>query len=314
MHDRRPWDNDEGNGKMATKHTPRLKRAVVTGAVLSAIVGGAAAVHAVAFDPYDEPDGGTPHLKHEQVFSSGSTLRIANPNGYIVVRSWDRDYLVVKAVKHLESGASPLRRLIGTDPDASRMFDEIRLSVRATDSGVSVQTHLPAELPEHTVRVQYDVMVPRHTNLDLETDNGHITVMDVNGDVRACSGNGKVSLSNVYGAAQVRTSNGNVQCRRVSGKITGRAENGSIDLVHNNRVPLTQIDCATQNGTINLELRDVPEFLLDARTDNGRVSTNFVDTPKILRIRPGHVQGQSGTGGPSIRLVTASGGIRIANG
>jgi Toastrack DUF4097 len=303
---------------MATKHTLKLKRAAVASAVLSAIVGGAAAVHAVAFDPYDEPDGSTPRLKHEQAFSSGSTLRISNPNGYIVVRSWDRDYLVVKAVKHLESGASPLSWLTGTDPDAKRrgtdLFDDIRLNVRATDTGVSVQTHLPAELPEHAVRVQYDVMVPRHTNLDLETDNGHITVMDVNGDVRTCSGNGKVSLSNVYGAARVRTSNGNVQCRRVSGKITVRAENGSIELVHHDRVPLTQIDCTTQNGTINLELGDMSEFQLDARTDNGRVTTNFLDAPDAFRARPGRVHGELGTGGPSIRLVTASGGIRIANG
>lgn len=303
---------------MATKQTPGLKRAAALLATVLAVAGGAAAVHAVAFDPYAEPEANSQYLKHEQVFASGSTLRISNANGYIVVRSWDRDYLMVKAVKHLESGTSPLGWLSGAKSesvlDTDGLFEDIRLSVRTTDSGVSVQTHIPAELPEHAARVQYDVMVPRNTNLDLETDNGHITIMDINGDVQAFSDNGKVTLSNVYGSALARTSNGNVMCKRVSGRITARAENGSIQVLHNNRLPLEKIDCSTKNGKIELELQRVEDFILDASTDNGRVITNFTTTMKMDTDRPDHVQGQLGTGGPAIRLTTANGTIRIVNG
>ena len=109
------------------------------------------------------------------------------------------------------------------------------------------------------------------------------------GEVRATTGSGQIRLENVQGGLFASTGSGDVEA---SGK------------------PVNSWQIETASGGVKLHLPQGTGFTLDANTASGDIESSL---PITVQGSPGkhHLHGTAASGGPEVRVGTASGDIQI---
>ncbi len=211
---------------------------------------------------------------------SGDLRVNAGPNGGIRVEGSDRrDVLVIAKLQVRGRNDESLRELAS----------EIRIR---TENGV-ISADGPRSSRRQSWSVSYEVSVPLHYDLTLQTTNGGISVDGVSGVIDFQATNGGVSLSGLGGTVRGRTVNGGVTVR-----LNGDAWVGEGGL-----------DVATTNGSVSLEIPQGYNAQLEAGTVNGRVTT---DVPLTVQGRLGkRIRAELGHGGAMVKAVTMNGAVRI---
>jgi len=136
-------------------------------------------------------------------------------------------------------------------------------------------------------------MVPRTSDLSLETVNGGIDILDVSGDISFRAVNGGIGLERVSGDVRGGTTNGGIEVALSGGQWEGRG-----------------LDVETTNGGIRML---IPEDYR-ARLETGTVNGGFrIDFPITIqgRITRRRITTDLNGGGPTIRAVTTNGGVVI---
>ncbi len=203
-------------------------------------------------------------------------------NGGVSVEGWERDFVSVRAKvwSHAEGEAR-----------AEELLGEVRLSMR---SGA-----LTADGPDTRRReswgVSWEVMVPRSTDLEIETMNGGIAIADVDGRI------------------DFRALNGGVSLERVSGDVEGRTTNGGVRVVlDGRRWDGRGLDVETTNGGVSVVIPEGYSADLVTGTVNGGFDLDF---PVTVQGRLGRrLETTLGEGGPRIRAVTTNGGVKLERG
>lgn len=212
----------------------------------------------------------------------GSLVVDGGMNGGIQVEGWSRDAVEVRA-KVWANARSEER--------ARELADEVVVELR--------NGRLYADGPR-TGRnegwgVSWEVMVPRDTDLDLETQNGGIGVTDVAGRIDFRAVNGGVHLTGVGGDVVGRTTNGGLHV-----ELDGRSWDGE------------GLDVETTNGGVTLRVPSDYSARLETGTVNGGIDIDF---PVMVQGRIGRrLTTTLGEGGPTVRAVTTNGGVRIVRG
>jgi DUF4097 and DUF4098 domain-containing protein YvlB len=122
--------------------------------------------------------------------------------------------------------------------------------------------------------------------------------------------NGSVNVSELSGRLNLETTNGRIEVSRCNGSVNANTTNGGI------RAELLQVASGasmrleTTNGGISLAIPSNLAANIDAGTTNGSVSTDVPIT--MTRMEKHALRGTMNGGGPSIRLSTTNGSIRIA--
>ena len=126
---------------------------------------------------------------------------------------------------------------------------------------------------------EFDIQVPRNTNLILRTEaGGDISVTGIDGDIDIQSMNGEVNLSEISSSAVVNTMNGEIHAEF-------------------RKAPVKPVSLSSMNGEIDLRLPGDSKANLRMRTHNGSIRTNFTEgalqtkTEKVT----GHVSADSRT-------------------
>ncbi len=96
--------------------------------------------------------------------------------------------------------------------------------------------------------VDFDVMVPTATALNVQTSNGSVDASGISGSITLKSSNGSVSTNGGSGQVTLTTSNGSIQASNVSGQITLTTSNGSIEADNASGVMRVK----TSNGSIKV--------------------------------------------------------------
>jgi DUF4097 and DUF4098 domain-containing protein YvlB len=246
--------------------------------------------------------------------ATGSLSIVDRTNGDISVRAWDRNEVHVRA----------LVRATARDLEVAR---EIAASVV-----ISEVDRLRASGPEgrgnQSWSVDYDVQVPRETELTVSTVNGEvairelsgdvsvdavngaITISDVSGDISAEAVNGQIAISHVIGDISAETVNGSIEIDSVSGNVNGRAVNGRIEVtLVDDRLAGEGVDLATVNGPVSLRIPHSLSAQLELETVTGGMDVDF---PITISGRLGRrISTTLGGGGPLVRVETTGGAIRI---
>lgn len=120
------------------------------------------------------------------------------------------------------------------------------------------------------------VRAPRDAAVDLEVNNGSISVRDTSGNVTARTTNGPISLTDCSGLVDAHAVNGPISLEGCTGSGQARAVNGPIDF--EGSAGTYRLD--TQNGPISVELEgDRWEGgSLDARAVNGPLSLKLSES------------------------------------
>jgi DUF4097 and DUF4098 domain-containing protein YvlB len=179
-------------------------------------------------------------------------------------------------------------------------LDKLAIDVRTAD-GVSIVTRSPRRNESgfldflfgngDNTSVEYDVTVPRSTDLKVENTNGSISVSDING------------------RSDLSTTNGRIEAMRCSGTMNAGTTNGSI------RAELLQVSSSksmefeTTNGSIALTLPPTFGADLDAGTTNGSIRTDLPVTTRSFSRR--ELRGTLNGGGTRLSLHTTNGSIEI---
>ncbi len=145
-------------------------------------------------------------------------------------------------------------------------------------------------------------------DLQAETDRGRIEVREVNGSVDVTTARGGIEIRGVEGSVKAETQRGGVELRDVSGRVEARSARGGIRATFTHD-PEGSLE--TGRGTIDVALPMDAGVDLDARASRGDVSIG-----SGLRFEgekdDGHWVGRVNGGGPSLRLHSARGGVRLS--
>lgn len=254
-------------------------------------------------------------VEREIMCGAAPTVILHNQNGGVTVTAWDKDAVSVIARKHVRESKGfwafvGFRAQSASDASIQAALDEIEVDIASTPEKVSIDTVLPRHVGGGRW-VEYELRVPLHSMLELHTSNGRIDVTEVAGDLVLESSNGQIVTNKTFGNVRADTSNGAVTCRDAGGPLDLESSNGAITVQYSGELAAdAEITCTTSNGSIDLTLPQRATFALEARTSNGRIRSDF---PLTLPAEdnPKHIAGTVGAGGPTVRLRTSNGSIRI---
>jgi DUF4097 and DUF4098 domain-containing protein YvlB len=96
--------------------------------------------------------------------------------------------------------------------------------------------------------VQWNIRVPSHYNVDLQTSGGSIDLSNVGGTVLARTSGGSISAGKLGGTATLKTSGGSIQVNGANGALVAKTSGGSI------RIGDTAgpVEARTSGGSISL--------------------------------------------------------------
>ena len=218
----------------------------------------------------------------ESTMGAGPLNVDAGQNGGIVIEGWDRNEIHVRAVVNAQARSESRAR-------------EIAGQVQVQSGGGRVYATGPDNDRRESWSVSYRINVPRRNDLDLRANNGGITIVGVNGNMR------------------FDTTNGGVKLQDIGGRVNGETRNGGLNVtLSGDRWDGEGLDVETSNGGVTLTLPDNFNAELETRTVNGGLRIDFPITVQgDLTGRRG-LNTTLGSGGPLVRVRTTNGGVRIS--
>jgi len=197
----------------------------------------------------DHDDGATARVKFSDASKPG-TLKLSLPWAEARVTAIDGNEVIVS------SSLDEKTRRGEVDHEGFRRLDD-DLTFELTEKNNVATITIAGDNPWMSNGAEFDIKVPRNTNLILRTEaGGDINVEGVEGDIDINSMNGEVTLQDVVSSAVVNTMNGEVH-------------------VSFRKAPLKPVSLSSMNGEIDLRLPGDTKANLRMRTHNGSIRTNF---------------------------------------
>ncbi len=187
---------------------------------------------------------GTPHAEFRQAYAlapNGHVL-VQNLYGDVSITAWDRDEVLVEAVKR------------SADP---RRLDDARIVVEPSTGALSIHTQYAGADAEHPASVEYRIMVPRSATLEqIKLVNGGLSISGVEGSIKASSVNGSITAEKLAGEADLST-------------INGRLTAGFNHVSRAKPISLSSV-----NGPIQLSIPSGSHASLSARNLSGGIASD----------------------------------------
>ena len=116
----------------------------------------------------------------------------------------------------------------------------------------------------------------------LETEGGHIQVLDVAGDLTAITGGGHINVGNIAGDASLRTGGGHIRAGQIGGRAELETAGGNITVAHAGSL----VSVRTGGGQIDFgEVRGS----VRAQTGGGGIRVMYVSGPMELESSSGSI-------------------------
>ena len=218
----------------------------------------------------------------EYTMPAGALTVDAGRNGGIRVVAWDRNEIHVQAIVTANA-----RR----EDEARRLAGEVQVQA---GGGRVASTGPAATNGREWWSVSYRISVPKQTDLELNANNGGISIDAVSGTIR------------------FETTNGGVTLRDLSGDVRGETRNGGLKVtLSGDRWDGTGLDVQTSNGGVDVAIPEGYNAELTTRTVNGGFRSDIPMTVQgELSPRRG-IQTTLGSGGAPVAVRTTNGGVRL---
>ncbi len=213
--------------------------------------------------------------------SAAGTLSITNGNGKVTVEAADIETIEVSAERIVKAG---------TEDAANEQLKTIDMREEVSADRVSIDGSAKGLNIGNSRRINFTIRVPKTIAVTLESSNGELNVTGLIGAFRASSTNGVITGTDLRGSAHTSTTNGviTVTMAEVTADVTAETTNGKV---------IVTIPRGT-NAT------------LSARVTNGDISHENLDL-QVTETSRRRLDGRLGTGGPSIRVATTNGAVRV---
>ena len=231
-------------------------------------------------DDYNDRLVGHCEMREQTLATTGGTISVdGKPNGGVTVKGWDQNQVLVRA--RVRTGA----------PNSGEAVELARKIVIET-GGAKIRATGPDLQRDYHWEVSFEVFVPRHADISVETHNGGIIISEVNGRIDFNAMNGGVVLKKLGGTVHGSTTNGGLVV-----ELSGDRWDGET------------LDVRTTNGGVVMSIPENYSAHLETGTVNGSISVDF----------PVTVQGRItkelalnlGAGGATVKAVTTNGGVHV---
>jgi DUF4097 and DUF4098 domain-containing protein YvlB len=218
-------------------------------------------------------------IREQTLAPTGSIAIDGRQNGGVAVKGWDQNQVLVRA--RIQTGAP-------TASEAEALAKQITIET----GGNKIFASGPENQRNYHWDVSYVVFVPRRSDVSVETHNGGISVLEVNGRI------------------EFNALNGGVVLKRVGGTVHGGTTNGglSIELAGDHWDGET-LDVKTTNGGVVMSIPDNYSAHLETGTVNGSIKVDFPVNGQGRITR--ELALNLGAGGQTVRAMTTNGGVRI---
>jgi len=136
-------------------------------------------------------------FRHLYTLNPHGRVVIQNLYGNVTVTAWDRDAVLVEAVKR------------STDP---KRLEDARIVVQPSADLLSISTEYTGADAAHPASVEYRITVPRRANLEnVKLFNGGLSLTGLSGPVKASAVNGSIKALGLGGQVNLSTVNGRLE-------------------------------------------------------------------------------------------------------
>ncbi len=162
------------------------------------------------------------HAKLHAAVKEGGRLVLRADSGNVVIQTGTRDQM---------EGVVVLRAYTPNEEEARRLLAGYQLSVRALENGgvyVSLQSS-SAGRHSRSAAAEINLQLPRHFNLDAQTQGGDILVeKPFEGEARLTTAGGDIRTSDVSGPLRVETAGGSISLGTIGNSCDARTAGGNI--------------------------------------------------------------------------------------
>jgi len=177
----------------------------------------------------------------------------------------------------------------------------------------------------HNVSIDYEVTTPKGTNLEASSGSGDLKISSLGGSLKANTGSGSIEANGLSGRValetgsgdihaemssapdvKAQTGSGSIRLQGVSGGLYAETGSGDIEI---SGQPGSSWKLDTGSGSVTLNTGSA-KFSLDAQTGSGSIHS---DPPLTVHgsLEKHHITGDVNGGGPTVRVETGSGDIKI---
>ena len=177
----------------------------------------------------------------------------------------------------------------------------------------------------HNISIDYEIQAPANAFLEAGSGSGDITVEGVGENAKISTGSGNIHASGLHGGFTVDTGSGNIYAEQTGqGDVKAQTGSGNIELrdlrgglragtgsgdIKVGGTPAA--DWKLETGSGNVEFwPGSAAITLDASTGSGSVHTDREMMTQGTQDHH-HVTGKINGGGPTVRIETGSGDIRV---
>lgn len=251
-------------------------------------------------------------------------VRVETNDAHVRVNSWDHaevDAHVTTEGWRIAEGSAALST-----------GDEVRVSARQDGNHIEIEIRIPQRhwhvgIDRRSVHIE--LMVPRVSNLAVHTQDGHVNVTSLTGELDLRTGDGHITVEDLRGDLRLHSGDGHIEGNRLEGNLRAETSDGRIRVSGR----FDMLDLHTGDGSIEADVREgsklagawslhtgdgsitlrLPSGLnadLDAQTSDGSISLDFPVTVSGDLGRS-NVQGRINAGGMPLRVRTGDGHIRL---
>lgn len=225
-------------------------------------------------------------VSKKQILTPDSTFRIENTRGNITIKTWQKNELVLEAVKK----GSP------------ESIAATSITTKYTENGASVKT-VQAD-SQTKCSVDYTVLIPHTATITLaHTDHGNITI------------------KNIDQPAKVQTYKGSIICQNITNSVHANTRSGDIKIHAKKLNKSHKVLAISGKGNIKLKLPPKTPASLYAKAQRGKVSSDHAVTlaqrpikitNKAMANLRKDIQGKLGSvEGVTIKLHTSYGNVKL---
>jgi hypothetical protein len=177
----------------------------------------------------------------------------------------------------------------------------------------------------HNISIDYEIQAPENAFLDAASGSGNIDVDGVGENAKISTGSGNIHATGLHGGFTVNTGSGNIYAEQTgTGDVKAQTGSGNVELrnlhgglragtgsgdIKAGGVPSADWKLETGSGSIEIWPGSAG-LLLDASTGSGSIHTDHEMLTQGTQDRH-HVSGKLNGGGPTVRISTGSGDIRV---
>lgn len=177
----------------------------------------------------------------------------------------------------------------------------------------------------HNISIDYEIEAPADAYLDAGSGSGNVTDDGIGENAKLNTGSGNIHATGLHGGFTVGTGSGNIYAEQTGqGDVKAETGSGNIELrnlhgglhaetgsgnIKVGGTPANSWRLETGSGSVDFWAGDAP-LTLDAETGSGSIHT---DREMLTQGSSDHhhITGKLNGGGPTVRIETGSGDIRV---